>query len=90
MDMNDIFEKAKDSLDAALKITEETAVISRLRFRLAGIEAKLSKAYEQLGRECYNAMQNDDNNATVLKIKELKDELCAIKKEIANLKNMND
>ncbi len=53
MDFDNIVEKTKEGIDIVCKKAEKTARISKLRFEMASLEAKRTKAYEELGRITY-------------------------------------
>ncbi|WP_077533694.1 zinc ribbon domain-containing protein [Massiliimalia massiliensis] len=94
MNMDEVFEKAKDAVNIAAKKTEEVVNISKLKLETVKVNNEIKSLYEKLGRSVYQSRgkSGNSNEDTVHslceEIDELLSKLDALNKEIAELKNV--
>lgn len=60
MNFDSIVSKAKDGLEIVRHKAEETAEITKLKFEMAALKTKISKAYENLGKIYYEATKKGE------------------------------
>ena len=58
MKFDNILSKAKDVFETAYKKADDAISVQKQKFDIAGIENKLSKDFEALGRLCFEEMKN--------------------------------
>ena len=66
MNFDNILNKAKDVFETAYKKADDAISVQKQKFDVAGLENKLAKDYEALGRLCFGEMQKgafSDNDA---------------------------
>lgn len=92
MKFDNILSKAKDVFETAYKRADDAISVQKQKFDIAGLENKLSKDYEALGRLCYEEMKkgafNDNKEFAEIadNIKLKKSQIEEIKKEINKTK----
>ena len=57
MNFDNILNKAKDVFETAYKKADGAISVQKQKFDIAGLENKLSKDYETLGKLCFEEMQ---------------------------------
>ncbi len=87
----DLFGKAKDAFDVAMKATEEAVDTGKQRFNIATLESKIAKDYKTLGELFYNQQKGEEINsesisAIISDIDEKKVKIAEIKEEIKRAK----
>ncbi|MBQ5910885.1 MAG: zinc ribbon domain-containing protein [Clostridia bacterium] len=72
MNFDNILNKAKDVFETAYKKADDAFSVQKQKFDVAGLENKLSKDYEALGKLCFEEMQKGafSDNAAFLNIAE--------------------
>ncbi len=93
MKFDNILSKARDVFENAYRKADGAFSVQRQKFDVAGLENKLSKDYEALGRLCYEEMEkgafngNKEFAAVAEKIKAKKTQIEEIKKDINKIKS---
>ena len=77
MNMDEVFEKAKDAVNIAAKKTEEVVNISKLKLETVKVNNEIKSLYEKLGRSVYQSRgkSGNSNEDTVHSLCEEIDEL---------------
>lgn len=93
MNIDDVFDKAKEAVNIAAKKTEEVVNISKLKYELVKVNNEIRSYYEKLGNSIYKmkkeGYQNDDLvNSLCEEIDELLFKASALNHEIADLQNV--
>ena len=60
---DDVINKTRDAIDVAYKKTNEVVSIQRQKFDIAAMESKLANDYQNLGRVCFDII-NDEKEIT--------------------------
>ena len=84
MNFDSIVSKAKDGLLVVRNKAEETAEITKLKFEMAALKAKISKAYESLGKLYYEAMEKGET-PDELYAKPIAEDIAAKRKKMGEL-----
>ncbi len=87
MNFDSIAEKARDGIDILCKTAEKTAEISKLKFEMASLKNKISRAYEALGKLCYEAAEKGREPDGLL-IKPIVDDIAAKRRRMGELARM--
>ena len=85
INVDSIFEKAKETLEVVAKTTKKTAVVSKKKMNIAIIHNKLDKSYQALGKAYFNSLENESGDevaSAVNQVKELLAELETAKQEL--------
>lgn len=60
MNLENIFEKAKDAFESAYKKTGDVVNIQKQKLDVTSLESKLAKSFEMLGKVCYDSIERGD------------------------------
>ncbi len=87
----DLFDKAKDAFDVAVKATGEAVDTGKQKFNIATLESKIAKDYKTLG-ELYYAKQKGEEiedsaiSSLIIEIDAKKEKIKEIKEELKKAK----
>lgn len=93
MNFDNILNKAKDVFETAYKKADDAISVQKQKFDIAGLENKLAKDYEILGKLCFVEMQKGafgDNEAFLNVAEEIKAKTAQIEelqKDVLKAKN---
>ncbi|MBP3390916.1 MAG: zinc ribbon domain-containing protein [Clostridia bacterium] len=93
MNFDNILNKAKDVFETAYKKADDAISVQKQKFDIAGLENKLAKDYEILGKLCFAEMQKGafgDNEAFLNVAEEIKAKTAQIEelqKDVLKAKN---
>ena len=62
---DDVINKTRDAIDVAYKKTNEVVSIQRQKFDIAAMESKLAKDYQNLGRVCFDIINDEKERDAV-------------------------
>ena len=64
-DVNNLIEKAKETVEVVAKATKKTASVQKKKFDVATIQNRLDKAYKLLGKTYFESLECDEENFAV-------------------------
>lgn len=93
MNLDNVFEKAKDVFETAYRKTENAVNAGKQKLDIAALENKLNKSYEILGKVCYDEISHggsfdaDASKPILDDIEEKRKQIEELKKEVAKTRN---
>lgn len=93
MNIDELFDKAKNAVNIAAKKTNDVVELSKLKLDSVKLNNEINSMYEKLGRSVYNMRHDDLVNENVMRnlceeIDELLEKLAGITDQIAEKKNV--
>lgn len=93
MNIDDVFEKAREAVNIAAKKTEEVVNISKLKLECMKVNGEIKSLYEKLGNSIYQmyheGYQNDDLvHSLCEEVDDLLAKLEVLNQQIADLQNV--